>query len=89
MKTFRITGITEWVEDERLIAGDASQEGWEEVGACVAQERLDKHRAWGKVKGLPFECKAGSLEEAIDFLNNHLFEYDYLKAGEVEYEFSP
>ncbi len=88
MKTFRITGITEWVEDERLAAGDASHEGWEEVGARIAQERLDKHRAWGKVKGLPFECEAESLEEAIDLLNDSLFEYDYLKAGEVEYEFS-
>lgn len=86
MKIFRITEILEWAEDERLIEGDASHEGWDEVGARVAQERLDKHRAWGVRPELPFECKAEDLDEAIEKLNERFFEYDYLKVRDVDYE---
>jgi len=86
MKTFRITEILEWTEDNSLIDGDASHEGWEEVGVRVAQERLDKHRAWGVRPELPFECKANDLDEAIEKLNDCFFEYDYLKVQDVDYE---
>ena len=86
MKTFRITEILEWAEDERLKAGDASHEGWDRVDARIAQEYLDKHSAWGVKLILPFECKANDLDEAIEKLNRRFFEYDYLKVQDVNYE---
>lgn len=87
MKIFRITEILEWTEDERLIAGDASHEGYDAVEELLVEERRSKETFDPEKCGiLPFVCKARNLNEAIEKLNNCFFEYDYLKANEVVYE---
>lgn len=87
MKTFRIIEILEWAEDERLIAGDASHEGYDAVEEQIVEERRSK-QTFDPVEAriLPFECKANDLDEAIEKLNERFFEYDYLKVQDVDYE---
>lgn len=87
MKTFRITEILEWAEDNSLIDGDASHEGYDSVEELLVEERRSK-QTFDPVEAhiLPFECKARDLDEAIEKLNNCFFEYDYLKVQDVDYE---
>lgn len=87
MKTFRITEILEWTEDNSLIDGDASHEGYDAVEELLVEERRSK-QTFDPVEAriLPFECKARDLDEAIKKLNERFFEYDYLKAQDVDYE---
>lgn len=87
MKTFRITEILEWAEDERLINGDASHEGYDSVEELLVEERRSK-QTFDPVEAriLPFECKTRDLDEAIEKLNERFFEYDYLKVQDVDYE---
>lgn len=87
MKTFRITEILDWTEDNALIDGDASHEGYDAVEELLVEERRFK-QAFDPVEAriLPFECKARDLDEAIEKLNSRFFEYDYLKVSDVDYE---
>lgn len=87
MKTFRITEILEWTEDNSLIDGDASHEGYDSVEELLVEERRSK-QTFDPVEAriFPFECKANDLDEAIEKLNNRFFEYDYLKVQDVDYE---
>jgi hypothetical protein len=87
MKTFRITEILDWTEDNSLIDGDASHEGYDSVEELLADERRSK-QTFDPVEAriLPFECKADNLDEAIEKLNRRFFEYDYLKVQDVDYE---
>jgi len=87
MKTFRITEILEWTEDNSLIDGDASHEGYDSVEELLVEERRSK-QTFDPVEAriLPFECKARDLDEAIEKLNMRFFEYDYLKVQDVDYE---
>lgn len=87
MKTFRITEILEWTEDNSLIDGDASHEGYDSVEELLMEERRSK-QTFDPVEAriLPFECKANDLDEAIEKLNERFFEYDYLKVQDVDYE---
>ena len=87
MKTFRITEILDWTEDNSLIDGDASHEGYDDVEELLADERRSK-KTFDAVEAhiLPFECKARDLDEAIEKLNDRFFEYDYLKVQDVDYE---
>lgn len=87
MKTFRITEILDWTEDNSLIDGDASHEGYAAVEELLVEERRSK-QTFDPVAAhiLPFECKARDLDEAIEKLNNRFFENDYLKVWDVDYE---
>lgn len=81
----KITEITEWEKDERLMEGDASHEGWEAVNELVGEEEDEKQNGeW--TKGLPFVCEAEDEEEALQKYNDEICEYDYLKAVGCEWE---
>lgn len=83
---YRIDNITEWEEDESLMHGDASHEGWRAVQRLLEDEKvkkIDKEEA----KGLPFVCEAESEEEALEKYNAKYCDLDYLKATECEGDF--
>lgn len=81
----KIVGITVWEKDNRLIDGDASHEGVEAVRKQIAEEEEIKiYGEW--TKGLPFECEAESIEDAIEQYNEAHCEWDYLKAADCEVE---
>ncbi len=80
-----IVGITEWEEDERQTAGDASHEGTRAVRRLLAEERDAKEDGdW--TKGLPFVCEAESLDDALDQYNEKYCEFDYLKAVDADFD---
>lgn len=81
----KITEITEWEKDERLMEGDASHEGDTSVQELVGEEEEEKqYGEW--TKGLPFVCEAEDEEEALQKYNDEICEYDYLKAVGCEWE---
>lgn len=81
----KITEITDWVKDERLMEGDASHEGWKAVHDLVREEEEEKqYGEW--TKGLPFVCEAEDEEDALQMYNDEICEYDYLKAEGCEWE---
>ena len=86
-KTLKITEIIDWTEDDSLINGDASHEGYDSVEELLADERRSK-KTFDPVEAriLPFECKAEDLDEAIEKLNRRFFKYDYLKVSDVDFE---
>lgn len=82
METFKITDIICWEEDIEKMEMDASLMGWEKVNEMAAEERAEKNREW--IKGLPFECEAESLEDAIAQYNEKFCKGHYLKVEDVE-----
>lgn len=80
---YRINAITEWTEDESMMHGDASHEGWRAVQSLLEEERVKKIDN-NEAEGLPFVCKAKSEEEALEKYNAKHCELDYLKAIECE-----
>ena len=80
---YRINAITEWTEDERMMHGDASHEGWRAVQRLLEEERVKKIDN-NEAEGLPFVCKAKSEEEALEKYNAKHCRLDYLKAIECE-----
>ena len=85
MQKFTITEITEWIEDDHVMAGDASHEGRRAVQRLLEEERVRKLDE-GKAEGLPYECEAEDIEDALDQYNEEHCRYDYLKAAECDYE---
>jgi hypothetical protein len=85
MKTYKIIEVTEWYEDNGLMDGDASHEGYRAVQRLLEEERIRKIDN-GEADGLPFVCEAESEESAIDKYNEAYCEYDYLKAAQCEFE---
>ena len=81
---YTIIEVTDWVEDDALMAGDASHEGDRAVQSLLEEERVRKIDH-GKADGLPFTCEAESEEEAIDKYNEQICDGDYLKAEAVEF----
>lgn len=78
-----ILEITEWDRDNRLIDGDASHEGRERVEELIAEEEDAKlYGEW--TEGLPFECEAENLYDALEMYNTRYCDCDYLKAVECE-----
>lgn len=84
MAKFKIVEITEWEKDTWMMEGDASHHGWNPVDKRLVEEEEEKAEGWNK--GLPFECEAESLEDAIQEYNDTYCQFDYLKAVEVEVE---
>ena len=80
---YRIDNITGWEEDESLMHGDASREGWRAVQRLLEEERVKKIDN-NEAEGLPFVCKAKSEEEALEKYNAKYCALDYLKATECE-----
>lgn len=80
-----IIGITEHWEDEPMMHGDASHEGWASVNELYADEyrRKVENNEWD---GLPFTCEADTIDEAIDQYNETVCECDYIKAVDADYE---
>ena len=65
---YRIDNITEWEEDEPLMHGDASREGWRAVQKLLEDEKVKKIDN-GKAEGLPFVCEAENEKEALEKYN--------------------
>ncbi len=81
----KITEITDWEEDNCMIAGDASHEGDRAVQRLLEEERTNKIDN-GNAEGLPFVCEAENEDDALEKYNAEFCEYDYLKAAACDWE---
>ena len=81
----RILDITEWSEDQRQIAGDASHEGVRNVQRILENERQMKIDSEWRI-GLPFECDAENVDEALEIWNQQFCKNHYLIATEADWE---
>ena len=80
-----ITDITEWSEDHHMIAGDSAHEGDRHVQRVLENERQMKLDDKWKI-GLPFECDAADVDEALEIYNNQFCKNHYLIATEADWE---
>ena len=81
----RILDITEWSEDQRQIACGASNGGTRNVQRVLENERQMKIDSKWKI-GLPFECDAENIDEALKTWNQRFCNNHYLVATKAGWE---
>ncbi len=81
----RILDVKKWSENKRQISGDASDKGMRNVQRVLDNERWMKIDSEWKL-GLPFECDAKDIDEALKIYNNRFCKNHYLVATEAYWE---